>query len=213
MDLKVLHQLSYGLYILGAPKEGGGFAGCVVNTVFQVTSEEPMVAVSVNKDNYTCSQMEKAGRFTVSILSEETPAEVIGRFGFFTSRDKDKFGETDHELLDGLPYIKENCAGYLTCEVAGVYELSTHKVFFSKVLDARAGVSAEPMTYSYYHRVIKGKAPKNAPTYQPPEDKGGKTAFVCDVCGYVAEIDGDELPEDFRCPVCGVDRSHFKKRG
>lgn len=24
--------------------------------------------------------------------------------------------------------------------------------------------------------------------------------FVCPVCGYVEEFDGDQLPEDFKCP-------------
>ena len=27
--------------------------------------------------------------------------------------------------------------------------------------------------------------------------------FVCPVCGYVEEFDGDQLPEDFKCPQCG----------
>ncbi|MBS7175923.1 MAG: hypothetical protein KH056_07060, partial [Clostridiales bacterium] len=30
------------------------------------------------------------------------------------------------------------------------------------------------------------------------------------VCGYVYE--GEELPADFVCPVCGVDSSHFEKQ-
>ena len=33
--------------------------------------------------------------------------------------------------------------------------------------------------------------------------------YVCSVCGYVHEGD---LPEGFRCPVCGVDKSFFELR-
>ena len=37
----------------------------------------------------------------------------------------------------------------------------------------------------------------------------GQTAWICTVCGYVYY--GEELPENFKCPVCGVDKSLFKK--
>ena len=30
--------------------------------------------------------------------------------------------------------------------------------------------------------------------------------YVCDVCGF--EVEGP-VPEDYICPVCGVDASHF----
>ncbi len=36
--------------------------------------------------------------------------------------------------------------------------------------------------------------------------------FVCPVCGYVEEFDGDELPEDFKCPQCGVPGKRFLKQ-
>ncbi len=36
--------------------------------------------------------------------------------------------------------------------------------------------------------------------------------FVCPVCGYVEEYDGDELPADFVCPQCKVPGSRFIKQ-
>ena len=36
--------------------------------------------------------------------------------------------------------------------------------------------------------------------------------FVCPVCGYVEEVEGDSLPEGFKCPQCGVDGSRFLKQ-
>ncbi len=41
---------------------------------------------------------------------------------------------------------------------------------------------------------------------------GEHMKFVCPVCGYVEEFDGDELPEGFKCPQCGVDGSRFIKQ-
>ena len=44
----------------------------------------------------------------------------------------------------------------------------------------------------------------------PAEEPAASTGrWVCKLCGYVYE--GDELPEDFKCPVCGVDASKFVK--
>jgi len=32
--------------------------------------------------------------------------------------------------------------------------------------------TGRPMTYHYYHEQLKGKSPKNAPTFEPPAAKG-----------------------------------------
>ena len=34
--------------------------------------------------------------------------------------------------------------------------------------------------------------------------------WVCKICGYVYE--GDALPEDYKCPLCGADASMFEKQ-
>ena len=44
-------------------------------------------------------------------------------------------------------------------------ETATHTVFLGEVTDAGNLKKETPMTYKYYHEVVKGKAPKNAPTY------------------------------------------------
>jgi flavin reductase (DIM6/NTAB) family NADH-FMN oxidoreductase RutF len=48
MDTKALHQISYGLYLISSRK-GGKLNGQIANTLFQVTSEPPTVAVCINK--------------------------------------------------------------------------------------------------------------------------------------------------------------------
>ena len=67
MDIKEknLRKLSYGLYLIGA-MDGERPCGCIVNTVFQVTSENPIIATSINKNNYTWELVQKNGRFSVS---------------------------------------------------------------------------------------------------------------------------------------------------
>ena len=196
MDIKakVLRNLSYGLYLIGV-MDGERPCGCIVNTVFQVTSENPIVAISMNKNNYTWELLEREGRFAVSILSEKTRKEVIQKLGFVSGRDHDKYEGIDYTMRDGLPVLNEQCCGALICKVVSVTETPTHMVVLASVAEAYELAATVPMTYRYYHEVIRGGAPKNAPSYIAPEkeEKENRQAsagrWVCDVCGYVYEGD------------------------
>jgi flavin reductase (DIM6/NTAB) family NADH-FMN oxidoreductase RutF len=163
MDKSILYKLSYGLYAIGI-MDGARPAGCIVNSLFQITSAG-VIAVTMNRDNYTHSLIEKQNRFAVSVVSEATPGRTIGALGFFSGRDKDKYEGLKYRIYEGLPLLEEGCCGYLIADVVCRYETDTHTVYFAHVRDAIAGSDAPPMTYEYYRRVIKGKAPKNAPTY------------------------------------------------
>ena len=209
MDKKVFRSLSYGVYVVTS-LDGTRNTGCTANSIMQITSEPATVALSMNHDNFTNSCITATGKFAVSILSEKSDPALIGNFGFQTGKDHDKFADVAFEMAGGLPVIKDSC-GYFICEVIDRMETETHTVFLGKVVDAAVyeGDGA-PMTYAYYHNVIKGKSPKNAPTYQPEEEPVEKKSkkYVCQVCGYVYE--GESLPEDFKCPICGQGADRFK---
>jgi len=169
MDPAVLYKLSYGLYAVGV-MEGDIPQGCIVNTVFQVTAAG-LIALSMSKDNHTHGLLQETGRFSVSILTEDTPAKTIGRLGYTSGASVHKFDGLTYDLRDGLPILRANCAGYLFCTVTGSHDAGTHTVFFATLDDACTDDTCAPkdspvMTYEYYHKVIKAKAPKNAPTYQ-----------------------------------------------
>lgn len=166
MDMNVLWQISYGMYAICVDDDGKP-TGCIANAMMQVTSENPIFAISLNKDNYTTEVLKKAKRFSLSIISEETPARTIGALGFFSARDKDKMAGLGFKTLeDGLPILLEKCSGYMLFDVLEFTECDTHYVVLAKVTDAFAGENTAPMTYEYYHKIIKGKASKNAPTFQ-----------------------------------------------
>ncbi len=212
MDTTVLQKLTYGLYILGAFKDGRA-TGCVINTCFQVTSRNPLLVVSLNKNNYTLEAIRENKRFSLSILSEDSAPELIGRFGFFSSRDTDKYEQFGYDVIGYTPCVRGNFAGRLILEAEQFIDCETHVLVTARLLDTCPG-QGTPMTYAYYHRVIKGKAPKNAPTYteEPAaqQDKPAVNRYRCDICQYVAEFEG-ELPADYICPICGADSSHFTK--
>jgi len=214
MDVTALFNLSYGLYIIGA-KDGERNVGCVVNTVTQSTSKPVTLTVCVNKDNYTNVCIKKTKEFSVSILSEKAKESIFGIFGFSSSRDRDKFAEVQFGLTpSGLPYIGEGVTGYLQCRVISFVDNFTHTVFIAEVQEAENLFKEPPMTYAYYHKVIKGKAPKNASTYVEESVNEGHSGvrYVCGVCGYEypgGKEEFEQLPADYACPICGAPKNKF----
>jgi len=165
MNPKVLHQISYGLYVVTAGNDGK-FNGQIANTVFQITSDPPTMAVSINKGNYTHEFIKECRSFVVNVLAKETGMVFIGRFGFKCGRDIEKLDGVKHRLSQlGNPILEENSISFFEVKVEKEVDMGTHTIYIGKVIDAEIISDAEPMTYAYYHLVKKGKSPKAAPTY------------------------------------------------
>lgn len=224
MNKSVLRDISYGVYAIGV-KDEKKFTGCIANTMVQITSEPMTVAISLNKNNYTYDVVNKTKRFSVSILSEKTEPITIGRLGFYSGKDTDKFETLKYNVKENLPIIDDNICSYLICEVHSMHDMGTHVVIFANIVDGDKVTDNNAMTYKYYHEVVRGSAPKNAPTYieESPKAKSGDR-YVCTVCGYIYDpklgdpdngIDPgtafEDLPEDWVCPVCKHPKSVFKK--
>lgn len=212
MDVNVFRKMSYGVYVVST-WDNGRATGCVANSAMQITSSPATIAVSINHDNFSNRCILETGKFALSILSEESDPSIIGTFGFQSGEKINKFEAVDYSIKENMPVLNDSC-GYLICKVIDKMETATHTVFLGEVTGGEILQDKEPMTYAYYHRVVKGTSPKNAPTYIPEEtdkdkDKEEKKLrrFKCDVCGYVYE--GEELPEDYICPICGVGADKF----
>ena len=213
MNKNAFRQLSYGVYIVSTWDEGRA-TGCTANSAMQITSDPATIAVSINHDNYTNVCIQKLGKFAISILGEQSDPGAIGVFGFQSGRDNNKFDQIKPEIRGYMPVIPDACA-YIVCEVVDKLETSSHTVFLGKVVDADILREDTPMTYAYYHNVIKGKSPKTAPTYIPEEPQNAeKATYVCGVCGYEyqGDIPFEDLPEDYVCPVCKQPKSVFQKK-
>jgi len=164
MNPKTFHKISYGLYVISSKKEEK-FNGQIANTVFQITSEPPVVAVSINKQNLTHRFIQESKKFTVSILSKKTPLKFIGLFGFQSGKSINKFANVNYKISKiGVPVVIDNSLGYLEAEVINTLDVGTHTVFIGKVVDAEILKDNEPLTYAYYHMVKRGLTPKTAPT-------------------------------------------------
>lgn len=163
MNKNAFRQLSYGVYVVSTWDEGRA-TGCTANSAMQITSDPATIAISINHDNYTNQCIQNTGKFAISILGENSSPSIIGAFGFKSGRDNNKFDEVESTVKGFMPVVADACA-YIVCEVIDKMETSTHTVFLGKVLDADTLKQDTPMTYAYYHNVVKGTSPKNAPTY------------------------------------------------
>ena len=226
MNLKTLYKLGYGLYVV-CSKKGDKLNGQIANTVFQVCSEPPIIAVALNKQNLTNEFVSASKVFTVSIISQDTPLNFIGGFGFKSGREVDKFKGVGYKLGEtGAPIVLDNTLAYLEAKVINQTEVGTHTIFIGEIVAADVVKEGEPMTYAYYHEVKRGTTPKTAPSYiEEKKEAATKMAkYKCTVCGYIydpelGDPDGgikpgtpfEKIPDDWVCPVCGASKDQFEK--
>lgn len=207
LNKAVLWNLSYGVYIVSSVDKERPI-GCVANSIMQLTHET--IAVSLNHQNYTNKVIKETKRLAISILNNEVEENLIPTFGFCSSKDNNKFENVNYELIDNLPIIK-SANSYLTLEVIETLELETHTLFIGKIVSGDILNNSTPMTYKYYHDVVKGKAPKAAPTYIEEEIVGNSEKYKCSICGYVYEGNINQEKDDYICPICKQSKSVFVK--
>jgi ferric-chelate reductase [NAD(P)H] len=167
MNPEALYKISYGLYIVSSMKDGK-FNGQIANTVFQVSSSPNLIAVCLNKENFTNECVKDSNAFSVSVLARDTPMQFIGRFGFRSGREFDKFEGISYKIgKTGMPIVLDNSVAYLEAGVVKSMDVGTHTLFVGEVVDAEILEEKEVMTYDYYHQIKKGKTPKTATVYIP----------------------------------------------
>lgn len=173
MDPNVLHNITYGMFIVSSNKEKA-LNGQIANTVFQVTSVPVTIAISINNKNLTYEYIESSRHFSVSILEEETPLTFIGKFGFKSGKQEDKFKDTGFKVLpSGCPLVTDYTIGYIEADVIKSLDCGTHTLFLGCMRDFAILKEGKPMTYDYYHNVKKGTTPPKAPTFIRGESRGG----------------------------------------
>lgn len=209
MNKKTMYNLTYGLFVLTA-KDGGFDNGCIINTAGQVTGSPNRISITVNKANYTHDMIVKTGEFNVSIISEDADFSLFEHFGFQSGHKIDKFCDYKNakRSANGLNYIVKGCNGFLSGKVVQTLDLGTHTMFIADVTDGDIVSDTPSVTYAYYQQHIK-PAPKKHDDLEKTTDETGKTVWRCIICGY--EYVGEELPEDFICPICKHPASDFER--
>lgn len=205
MDTKSVYKISYGLYVLTA-SQGDKDNGCIINTLSQLTSSPMQISVTVNKANLTHDMIKATGVFNVSVIDNSADFSLFRHFGFQSGRNAQKFGTPDSYKFspcyadNGVIYVKSGANAFLSGKVVNDIDLGTHTMFIAEMTGGEVLSDKPSMTYEYYQQNVKPK---------PAQTAEKKSGWVCKVCGYIYE--GEELPEDFVCPVCKHGREDFEK--
>jgi len=196
-DMTALFNIGYGLYVVTS-NDGKKDNGLIVNTVTQVTNSPNRIAVCINKQNYSHHVIQQTGIMNVNCLSVDAPFSVFETFGFQSGRNTDKFANSEKLRSDnGIVFLSKYINSFMSLKVEQYIDMDTHGMFICTVTEARVISDKETMTYTYYQNNVKPK---------PQTD--GKKGWVCKICGYVYE--GEDLPEDFICPLCKHGASDFE---
>lgn len=196
-DLTALYKIGYGLYVVTS-NDGKRDNGLIVNTVTQVSDSPNRIAVNINKANYSHHVIKQTGKMNVNCLSVDAPFSVFENFGFQSGRNADKFAGCEVKRSDnGLVFLPRYINSFMSLKVEEYVDLGSHGMFICSVTEARVMSDRETMTYAYYHSNVK-----------PKPNTEGKKGWVCKICGYVYE--GEELPEDFICPLCKHGAADFE---
>lgn len=206
MDTKAMYKLSYGLFVCTAVR-GEKINGCIINTAIQAASEPNTITVAINKANYTHDMVKETGKCNVSVISEAASFELFKHFGFQSGRDVDKFADYPAENYataeNGIPYITAGTNAYFSLTVKETVDLGSHTLFICEPTAMEVLATTPSCTYSYYQDNIK---PKPEAVGTTPK---GETIWRCRICGY--EWVGEELPDDFICPICKHPKADFEK--
>ena len=193
----IVRKISQGMYVL-TTKNGG----CIVDAISQISSgDNPLISVAVMKDNYTNLLMKKNDIFALSVLGVDVDPEIIKVFGFNSMRDINKFEEVSTIEIEGVNVINDSL-GYMICEKINAIDNETHTLFIGKLVSADMFRDNKEMTYGYYQ--------EHKDELLKITTKEGKSFWVCSICGYV--YDGEELPDDYKCPKCGVPKELFERK-
>jgi rubredoxin/flavin reductase (DIM6/NTAB) family NADH-FMN oxidoreductase RutF len=226
MNIEAFFTISYGLYAV-CSKSGQKLNGYISNTVFQLTSEPAKFGVSCSKNNFTTGLISESRAFSISVLEKDTGPNILGSFGYRSGKDFDKFKDVRYKTgITGAPILLDNTIAWFECKVIESMDLGSHILFIGELVDNELCMTGkEPLIYSYYREVKKGKAPKNAPTYIEElkvkkaviETKADK--YYCPACGYVYDpAIGDpdsgiapgtrfeDIPDSWVCPTCGTEK-------
>lgn len=190
-------KITQGMYVLTTNN-----GGCMVDAVSQISGgDNPLISVAVMKSNYTNELMKKNTRFAISVLGKDVDGKIITTFGMNSMRDVNKFENVETTEIEGVKVIN-NSLGYMICEIVDSIENDTHTLFIGRLIEGDIFKEEEGMSYGYYQEhkeeLLKVTTDKN------------RTAWICTICGYIYY--GDDVPNDYKCPVCGVDNTLFKKK-
>ncbi|KJJ85424.1 flavin reductase domain-containing FMN-binding protein [Candidatus Omnitrophus magneticus] len=196
----------------------------------QISNSPVTIALSLNKKTLTHEYILASKIFSISVIEKDAPLRFIGKFGFQSGRNIDKFKETKYEVLNSkCPAVVDSSLAYLGLELLDKLDAGDYTLFLGKLVESKLLKDGEVMTYNYYHDEKCGMTSSFAPTFMrdiamSKTCSAKNTKYRCTVCNYIynpdlGDIDGgigpgtafENIPDTWRCPICGVDKTKFVK--
>lgn len=126
-----LNLLPAPVAVVGAAHDGVA-AGLTCAWLTRVSATPPRLLVAVAPERHTWTVLDRAARFSVSILREDQ-VETGRLFGLESGRDVDKWARIGHVLLAGETPALAACAARLLCRVVGRLPLGDHEGFLGEI--------------------------------------------------------------------------------
>jgi flavin reductase (DIM6/NTAB) family NADH-FMN oxidoreductase RutF len=160
---RVMHEMPYGLYIVGSREHDGGVNGMMADWVMQVSFQPRLIAVSFENDSHTLANVRKHGVFSVNLLAQDEASmelarrfaqpysgeKVKGRKGAEATKTHKKLEDVEYNLSgSGCPILTASMA-WLDCTVHDTVQIGDHTLIVGLVNDGRIEKEAEPMTSSF----------------------------------------------------------------
>lgn len=158
MNLNTLFKIQCGLYVaaVGLPEK---MSGCITNTLMEQSHVPVRLSLTIEKSHLTRDLIAKKGSVGVSALSEQSPVDLIRRFGFVSGRDSNKFeGITEYTVDDnGNPVLHgPHIAANFSLTVQNMVDMGTHTMFICS-LDGEHDFEGNPITYWAYRESMRKK--------------------------------------------------------
>lgn len=206
MNKKAFDRINYGLFVIGASQEGQ-LQGCIVNSLHQVTATNPFkFTLTVNKSNETCKAIEATGTFAATVLSQDTPEDLVKLFGYKSGRVVQKFDGLNVGFDEaGNPYLKDHALARISCKVLDKVDLGSYILYVAAVTEAEVLGEGQALTLEDFNRAGN----KNPPTATVVRTMDENFGWKCTICGYIAEM--ETLPDGYKCPICRAGKDKFVK--
>lgn len=160
---RVMHEMPYGLYIIGSKEADGRVNGMMADWVMQVSFDPRLIAVSFETNSHTLQNVRERRFFSVNLLAQDDESmELARRFAQPYSGEKvqGRKGEEAravHYKLEGVDHtttpngapILDAAMAWLDCELVDEQAVGDHILVTAMVLDGAVIKAAEPMTSGY----------------------------------------------------------------
>ena len=218
---EALYTFTNGLYVIGACHHPY-FAGALVDALTQISANPPMVMLSMMNHSHTKSCIDKTNEFSISVLPEDISPFVVANFGFQSGANIKKWEQIDYVIHKSLPYIP-NALAQIRARVVDVIIYPHNTLYIAEVIETYDKKEGQPLTYKYYREHLKPicqtsfNNKSSCKLENAPQEKGIKPlnihkTWTCTLCRY--EYEGEQpfedLPPDWRCPLCGVGKEMFE---